>query len=61
MASEDWPLCSHCGDRLGVYELLLAIDGEGELFAVAAGEVFADPGRYRTRVLHEACALDVFG
>lgn len=59
MASGGWPLhCSHCGERIGLYEPIRVIDGEGKTVIASAGEVHADPYRYRSRVLHDACALE---
>lgn len=48
--------CPHYGERIGVYEPVRVIDGEGIAVAVSALEVHADPRRYRSRVLHDACA-----
>jgi len=58
MASERWPLfCVSCGERIGLSGPVRVIDGEGHVVAANAEEVHADPYRYRSRVLHDACAL----
>jgi hypothetical protein len=56
MPGDDWPLrCRHCNDRIGVYEPVYVLEGEDHVVAVSALELFADPQRHRSRVLHAAC------
>jgi hypothetical protein len=59
MPADDWPLtCRVCHDRIGVYEPVYVIDGEGKPVAANAAELHAEPHRYRSRVLHPSCAED---
>ena len=59
MPGDDWPLkCRVCDDRIGVYEPVYVIDGEGKAVAANAAELHAEPYRYRSRVLHRSCAED---
>jgi len=59
MPGDDWPLkCRVCDDRIGVYEPVYVIDGEGKTVAANAFELHTEPYRYRSRVLHRSCAED---
>jgi hypothetical protein len=56
MTNEDWPLhCPRCGERIGMYEAISVIDGDGSAVLVTRDEVRADPPRYEGWVFHDAC------
>jgi hypothetical protein len=56
MASNDRLDCLHCGERIGAYEPIRVINAEGRVVAATTAQVHAAPDRYRSLVLHEACA-----
>ena len=60
MVDESVPItCRECNDRIGLYEPVYVVDGEGHAVAANATELYADDARrYRGRVLHIACARD---
>jgi hypothetical protein len=57
MADHGWLHCTYCDDRIGMYEPIRVIDGEGRAVEASPADVQTNHRRYRSRVLHADCAL----
>ena len=55
MSDPGFPLCTHCGDRIGVYEPAWLVDADGSIRSSSWLNIDPDAGQNRARLWHHGC------